>query len=130
MAKKITPSGEVYYVGIKDPVEVRRELLMSSRGLIHSLKRYESFKEIRKEKLNYVYELRRVSEEIAVLNQKLRRKLPASKIRALEIFQDKKVEEKETPQVRVKEVMRKEKTRLEELETELDKIEDRLNDLG
>ncbi|MBS3128170.1 hypothetical protein J4410_03420 [Candidatus Woesearchaeota archaeon] len=128
--KKVDPEGEMYYIGIKEPMEVRRELLMSSRGIIQTLKRYETFKTLREEKLNSVYELKRVMEEIAVLNRKLKRRLPASKIRMMELLQDKKAEQKETPQIRVQERVKEEKTRLELLESELDKIENRLNELG
>jgi len=128
--KKQKEEGEVYYIGIKEPVEVRRELLLSSRGIIKTLKRYETFKQIREERLNNVYELKRVMEELALLNRKLKRKLPASKIRNIEFAQDKKAEQKEPAPVRIKEYAQQEKTRLELLESELDKIEERLHELG
>ena len=123
MKKIIEP--EVYYVGIKEPVALRRELLLNSRGLIHSLKKYELFKELRKEKILYVYELRRVMEELSVLQRKLRRALPSSKLQGLEKKQELPKQKKEL----VQQEINAEKTRLELLESELDKIEERLEEL-
>lgn len=66
----------VFYVGVEDPVELRRDILHSSKSLIDGLRRYETYKQIREEKLSATIELKRVFDELLVLNRKLRSKLP------------------------------------------------------
>src|SRR5574341_664684 len=67
---------EMFFVGIRDPVELRKELLTSSKNLIDSLRRYEAFKDLKEEKLRHIIELKRVFDELLVLNRKLRGHLP------------------------------------------------------
>jgi len=64
------------YVGIKDPVEMRRSLLESSRTIIKSLKRYEKTKAIRNEKLFLMNKLSGLVKEIMQLDAELKSKLP------------------------------------------------------
>ncbi len=67
---------EPFFVGILEPVEVRKELLTSSRQLVNSLRKYEDYKHSRDEKLRYIIDLKRVFDELLVLNRKLRSRLP------------------------------------------------------
>ena len=41
---------QVFFVGIKDPIEIRRSILESSKEMLQYLQRAERFKEVRKEK--------------------------------------------------------------------------------
>src|SRR3990172_7282455 len=73
---------ELFFVGIRDPIELRKELLTSSKNLIDSLRRYEAYKDVKEEKLRHVMELKRVFDELLVMNKKLRNKMPHIPIKA------------------------------------------------
>lgn len=68
---------ETYYVGIENPTETRRQLLTSTKQIVNSLREYETFRQIRAQKLKTIMELKRVSDELIVLNKKLKTKLPS-----------------------------------------------------
>ena len=122
---------ELFFVGIKDHLEVRKELLTSSKNIIDSLKHYENYKSVKEDKMQYVLELKRVFDELLLLNKKLRNKMPKVpvKIPTLE------AREREEPEPRAaKEMPRKTpspetRTKLELLEAELAKVEARLGHL-
>lgn len=70
-----------FFVGVPRAVSLRRELLMSSKDILTSLKRHEVLKEIRKAKVEAFFELRTVMEELMVLNRKLRGALPKTSMK-------------------------------------------------
>jgi len=114
---------EAFFVGIKDPVEVRKELLTSSKNIIDSLKRYEAYKQLRENKLEYILELKRVFDELLVLNRKVRKSMPKMNIKS-------SGEQVEQITETVKEVKKKAPTnKLDLLEQELAKVEARLGSL-
>src|SRR3989338_5757137 len=106
----------LFFVGIQEPVETRKDLLTCSKQILDTLRKYEKFKLVRQRKMETVKELQRVFDEIIVLNKKLRSTLP-------------KIPIKETPIETPKTVIKTEKTRskLDLLEEELAKVEQRLN---
>ncbi len=57
------------YIGVKEPALLRKTILLSARDVISSLKNYEAYKDISREKTETVFELRRVGEELVVLNR-------------------------------------------------------------
>ena len=83
MAKKnkSEQSHDVFYVGVRDPVEVRRSLLESAREAIHFLKRYEKVKSIRTEKTQIILKLDTEVKELRNLIAKLRKVFPATNAR-------------------------------------------------
>ena len=105
---------EPLYIGIQDPISLRKSLLLCSRDVISSLKNYEMYKGISAETTETVFELRKVMEELVVLNRKLRQALPKTR-------QIKPLEMKEG-----KEISKKTITKFQDLEKALDKIEDKL----
>jgi len=111
---------ELFFVGIGDPIEMRKDLLTSSKNLIDSLKRYEVYKTIKEDKLNYMMELKRVFDELLVLNKKLRNKMPKTPMKAPKMTKESKAPKKAD---------KKEKTQIAVLETELSKIEEKLGKL-
>lgn len=116
---------ELFFVGIRDPIELRKELLTSSKNLIDSLRRYEAFKDLKEEKLQHVIELKRVFDELLVLNRKLRNHLPRIPIKVPTVM-------KETPARPGKAMPKPAKTarnKIDVLEEELSKIEERLGSL-
>jgi len=115
---------ELFFVGIRDPVEIRKELLTSSKNIIDSLRRYEKYKIIRETKTKHIVELKRVFDELLVLNKKLRGKLPKIPIKAPQIGEVKL--EQKTIKKAIKDIP---KSKLDILEQELSKIEERLGSL-
>jgi hypothetical protein len=69
---------EPLFVGIPNPQSVRKELLTSVKAVINDLQRYEQLTEPKKDKIKYVLELRRVMQEISVLNRKIKELMPST----------------------------------------------------
>lgn len=144
MTKSAEKKDEIFYVGIRDPIEIRRSLLESSKDMVHSLQRFERFKEVRKEKLEELNEVRKTMNVVKKLMSQLKKTLPDAPSVRVELGQEKrKVElkkhkkattknssKKKVKPVEVKErVSPKEMNELEKLEAELSAIEGKLSRL-
>tara|TARA_Y100000310_G_C20674065_1_gene811887 strand:+ start:977 stop:1378 length:402 start_codon:yes stop_codon:yes gene_type:complete len=122
---------EVFYVEVREPNEVRRNILESLKDIVESLKRFEKFKEVGKEKIQNVNKLRGDIKELNKLVGNLKNALPESKLREIKL---KSVLSKGKKSKKIKnkkeevEVM-KPKTELERLESELGAIEEKLQGL-
>jgi hypothetical protein len=82
---------EDFFVGIYDPVDVRRAILESSKEIISSLQSYEKLEKLRYEKLANINKMKTIMKELDLLITKLKTKLPKSYLRkAGEMEQDKK----------------------------------------
>jgi hypothetical protein len=81
MPKRVKKSHDVFYVGVRDPVDVRRSILEGAREAIHFLKRYEKLKAIRSEKTQTILTLDTEVKELRNLVTKLRKSFPAAKLR-------------------------------------------------
>jgi len=114
---------DVYYVGVNDPASLRKDCLLGGKALLDILKRYETSKGLRTNKLEYTHELKRVFDEILVLNRKLRMKLP--KLPEAPVLAEKPVKSGKI----VKKTPARVKTHMDILEDELAKIEERLEAL-
>ena len=120
---------EPLYVGILDPVDLRKDLLNSSKVLITSLRKYETFNTIREGKEAKFAELRKIIREIEILNRRLKQILPKTHLKP-----KMKEEEPAEPLMPIRKIVErpvmpriiKEKTRLAELEDELAKVEEKL----
>ncbi len=112
---------ELFFVGIRDPIEIRKELLTSSKNLIDSLRRYEAYKTVKEEKIRHIVELKKVFDELLVLNKKVRGNLPKIPIKAPAVA-------RETPE-KMPKAKPMAKTKIDVLEQELAKIEERLGSL-
>ncbi len=115
---------ELFFVGIKDPIELRKELLTSSKNLIDSLRKFEQYKDIKEEKTQHITELKRVFDELLVLNKKLRNHLPRTPLKVPVAIRDTKTEKpmKGKP-------VKLAQNKVDVLEQELAKIEERLGGL-
>ncbi len=112
-----------FHVGIRNPPEIRRELLEGTRSIIQLLQRYEKFKKIRDEKREDIVKLRGLMKDIVDLNTRLKAIFPEVPI--TEVHQKKKQE-----QVKVEEMPKpKQNVELNKLEQELDHIESKLASL-
>lgn len=112
---------EELFVGIPEPIDVRRNLLESSRDLIKCLQTYEKLELIRNQKLKYFKEMKRVSAELDLLITKLKQKIPKQGIRKLEKTEQKKkiTEELITPNKKLKSDLKKLEEQLQEIEEQL-----------
>lgn len=72
---------EDYFVGIYDPIDVRRNVLESSKEIVKSIQAFERVESIREEKLRYVRDMKKVMAELNLLVSKLAEKLPKAKLR-------------------------------------------------
>ena len=72
---------EDFYVELHDAQDLRRELLLSSRQVIHSLKKYREYHEVRTKKKELTKELLKSMSEIKNLTISLQSKLPKSKVK-------------------------------------------------
>lgn len=117
---------EGFYVGIEDPVEVRRNLLESSKEIIHDLQRYEKLKMIKGQKKEAMDKLKKKIAEINVLIAKLKSIVPESKIEKIAPLQER------VPQTtkKVTKEQPRRKTEIEKLNDELRRVEEKLKKLG
>ncbi|MBW3004276.1 hypothetical protein KY310_00390 [Candidatus Woesearchaeota archaeon] len=119
-------SKDKFFVGIKNPINARRLLLNSSKDILDALKDFEDFENLKQEKAKYIIELKRVLDEIMVLNRKLKTHLPKTPLQAPPKYEH--VARKRTgkvPKTKMKEVASK----MDLLESELAKVEERLQGL-
>lgn len=121
---------EGYFVGISDPVKVRKSILESSRSVIQSLHRFERFKSIRQKKIEQVHRLNSVMKEVRSLVGRLKMELPKAPLQAKKkpVKQEPEIVERKQV-VLVKQPQPKIKSELERLEEELGKVEKKLADL-
>lgn len=125
MAKE---SKEEFFVGLEGAKDIRRNVLESSREMVHIMQSYEKVKEIRAEKLRRIEQLKTVLEELKLLSSKLSRELPSVQTRTIEVKEAKK--KKETKRAKTKKEKKEEDRKdLEKLETDLASIEARLSEL-
>jgi len=144
------PDEQPLYIGVPDPLDLRKDILNSSKVLISTLKRYEDYNEMRKSKRGYYGDLAKVVKEINLLNKRFKQLMPKAKLKPGMIRQpprpiaptvsniavragadkvpvnEKANAPKELPAPR----MIKEKSRLAQLEDELAQVESKLNTLG
>ena len=127
---------ELFFVGIRDPLELRKELLTDSKAMIDALKRYERYKEIKEEKQRHILELKRVFDEMLILNKKFRGKLPKVPMKVPSVglsvreeLDDELPKQKMAPHKEERVERREPLSKLDLLEQELAKVEQRLGSL-
>lgn len=70
-----------YFVGVYDPIDVRRNLLENSKELIRSLQSFDALLKIRHQKVRAYRENKEIMSELDLLITKLKSKLPKSHLR-------------------------------------------------
>ncbi|OYT31616.1 hypothetical protein DRJ22_05890 [Candidatus Woesearchaeota archaeon] len=113
---------DFFYVCVKDPVGLRRDLLLSSKALLDSLKTFELHYSIKAEKTKLFHDLKKVFDDILVLDRKLRSVLPKVKVPAA-VVSPVDVESVKFEPVAVK------RSKLDVLEDELSRVESKLSSL-
>ena len=115
---------DVFYVGVREPVESRRILLECSKDVITSLRRYERFKNIRAEKIERIIELKNIMLELNKLNLELKDRLPRTWLKA-----SSKEEKKSKIEEKSRITYTKKDSELDKLERELSIVEEKLSSL-
>lgn len=128
---------EVLYMGISNPVDVRRNILECARDMVHFLQMFEKFRIIREEKKEAAVILKKQIKELNTLINKFKAALPKTTVRTgikkpkieLEEAPVERHEEKaaEKPQEGSSEIPEIKMDDIEALEAELHEIEDKLN---
>jgi len=72
---------DVFFVGLKEPSQLRRTVLETSKEAVHTLQQYERFKEVRIEKTKEILRLKGIFKELDNLITKLKVKLPKTSLR-------------------------------------------------
>lgn len=135
---KQKPGQDVLFVEIREPSATRREVLMSTKDVLDALKRYEEYKQLKAEKQEAVFKLKRVMDELGALNRKLRAKLPKVPIKMPEFTSTARADVEWSARTREKEERfisgpapsaARPKSKLDVLQEELEKIEERLGAL-
>ncbi len=124
-------SNELFFVQVKEPNEVRRNILETLKEIVEVLKRFEKFKHIRHEKLEKINHLRVLIKQANKMLGDLKIKLPQTNLRATVTRETKpKVHHKKKKKAKAEEkAPKKDVTELDKLEAELNAIESKLKSL-
>lgn len=79
--KKIPEKEEVFFVGVQDPLEVRRNILEASKEMVQFLQQHEKLKTLRNEKEEAIKHLKEDVRQLKLHVNKLRQVLPKTKLR-------------------------------------------------
>lgn len=109
-----------FYVGVKEPVSLRRNLLESSKGIVQGLKDYEKLKLIREKRHEKILEFRDKINEILTLLSGLKEYLPKHELKE-EVYVKSKTEKTKKVDIKTDDI--------ERLEQDLAEIESRLGSM-
>lgn len=131
-------SNDLFFVQVKEPNEVRRNILETLKEIVEVLQRFEKFKHIRHEKLENIQKLKGLLKDANKMLGNLKLKLPQTNLRATAVRetprQSKKIHhlknKKGKPaEEKSEKAPKRETTELEKLESELSAIESKLKSL-
>lgn len=126
---------DLFFVDVRDHVDVRRNVLEAQKEVVEGLQRYENIKFLREKKLENITKLRGIIKGLFKSISDLKAALPQTKLReAIKIKKKskpvkRKTEKKEFLKAEEKKETEKPKTELEKLESELSAIESKLTSL-
>ena len=116
---------EIFFVGIREPTYLRRQVLSCSKDVIASLKKYEQFRYLRREKAENIAKIRKLFDELSLLNNKLKQAMPKTNLRAFAKSEPQRVFIKEQKPS----VQKRDYSALDKLEQELVELESKLERL-
>jgi len=111
---------DAFYVAVQNPRDFRRELLGAGKDVIRLIQKNEHIKEVRAEKIKKMFEFSDALSEIGMIMNKMKKVVPATKLRKLS--SKLKKEKKEEPK-------KKKNNQLATLQKELELIESKLDGL-
>lgn len=137
MVKPKEHNGELFFVRVKDPNEVRKNILETLKDIVEVLRRFEKFRQTRHHKIEKIGHLRIVIKEANKMLGDLRAKLPQTNLRAVVVKEAKhakkthhKKKKGKSAEEKMEKAPRKEATELDKLEAELSAIEGKLKSLA
>lgn len=135
MVKSKEQSEELFFVQVRDPNSVRRDILESLKDIVEMLQRFEKFKHARHQKLEKIHKLRGLIKEANKMLGTLKLKMPQTNLRAAakeSAPKPKKAHHTKHAKKKPKETEekpKKEPTEIDKLEAELNAIESKLKSL-
>ena len=90
--KSNNKKGDEFYIKISDPIDMRRNLLESSRSVLKCMQSYERLIDVRDKKLKATIILRSIMKETNLLSSKLKKLLPVCNTKR---FKQKSIEKEE-----------------------------------
>ncbi len=136
--KKQEQKQDIFYVGINNPIKLRRNVLECSKLMIRSLQVYEKVNRLRDKRVDKTEKFKSTIRELSRMCNSLKRELPSNKI--LEMHeQQKKALLGNRPQINIlptapsptiRQEVKKELTNVDKLERDLHEIEQKLKTLG
>jgi len=119
---------DLLFVELKEPGAMRRDVLMATKDVLDCLKRYEEFKMLKAEKQVALDKLNRIVDDLQSLNRRLRNKMPRTPVTVKESAWEREgmVEKIKTGSLPS---AARPKSKLDVLQEELSKIEERLGAL-
>ena len=127
-------SNEMFFVQLKEPTEVRRNILETLKDIVELLQRFEKYKHLRHQKLEKIQQLRVLVKSTNKLVGDLRVRLPQTNLKP-QVTKGPSKERKENSAKKKKGKQAEEKipkkgmTELERLQSELSSIEGKLKNL-
>ena len=145
MVKSKEQGSELFFVEVRDPGEVRKNILETLREILSVLQRFEKFSHIRHEKLERIQKLRVLVRQANKILNEMKSRLPQTNLRAVVVKEKPKhiapahhkkkkkgkeaQEVKQPKQEKQVKMPKKEMTEIEKLESELNAIEGKLKSL-
>ena len=134
MVKVKEQSSELFFVQVKKPNEVRKDILETLREIVETLHRFEKFRHIRHEKLEKIHHLGVLIKQANKILGNLRLKLPQTNLRATAVrvssepkmAHHKKKRKSNAAEEKQEKMPKKEITEVDKLEAELSAIEGKL----
>ncbi|MBS3105565.1 hypothetical protein J4234_04870 [Candidatus Woesearchaeota archaeon] len=136
MVKAKEQSSELFFVQVKKPAEVRKDILETLREVVETLHRFEKFKQMRHKKLEKIHHLGVLIKQANKILGNLKLKLPQTNLRATAARASpqskahrKKKKKMEASEEKQQKEPKKELTEVDRLENELSAIESKLKSL-
>ncbi|MBI2575225.1 hypothetical protein HYV82_05060 [Candidatus Woesearchaeota archaeon] len=121
---------DIFYVGIENPVSVRRGILETSKMLINFLQRYEKLKALRSEKHAQASKLRAIYDDVVGMMADIKAELPKVDVRSLPKWHEDRLLAPKASAKAVAKEARPVRHAVDRLEAELTEIEQKLKTIG
>jgi len=119
-------SSEIMHVGIENPSDKRRKLLNIAVDNIQALKAFEAHKELLKEKDAYRQSFIKIIQELSKSIKEFKETMPA--VHVPEMMREERKEIRIEP-IEIKKPVSRKKTRLEELEDDINRLKNKISTL-